>query len=56
MGFLKHLILKVQSMNASIEVKGNGNFNAVYNANVINNLAAGSNPVVAIVPGSWRDW
>ncbi len=42
--------------NASIEVKGNGNFNAVYNANVINNLAAGSNPVVAIVPGSWRDW
>ncbi len=42
--------------NASIEVQGNGNFNAVYNANVINNLAAGSNPVVAIVPGSWRDW
>lgn len=33
-----------------------GNFNAVYDADVLTNLANGSKRIVAIVPGSWRDW
>jgi hypothetical protein len=33
-----------------------GNFNAVYDADVLTNLANGSKRIVATVPGSWRDW
>ena len=34
----------------------NGNFNAVYDADVLINLTKGSKRIVATVPGSWRDW
>ena len=34
----------------------NGQFDAVYDANVLKNLVSQSNPIVATVPGSWRDW
>ncbi|MBB6055066.1 pilus assembly PilX N-terminal domain-containing protein [Tolumonas osonensis] len=34
----------------------NGGFNAVYDPDVLTNLSNKSKRIVAIVPGSWRDW
>ncbi len=42
---------------SNFELKiSNGQFDAVYDESVLRNLVSQSNPIVATVPGSWRDW